>query len=80
MTEPVIAQKSPYKVELDEGQKYAFCTCSLSEKQPYCNGAHKGAGEFKPNIFIAEKSGTVFLCGCKRTRDTPYCDGTHNSL
>jgi len=80
MTEPVIAQKSPYKVELDEGQKYAFCTCGLSEKQPYCNGAHKGAGEFKPNIFIAEKSGTGFLCGCKRTRDTPYCDGTHNSL
>ena len=80
MAEPVVAQASPYKVEVEEGQKYAFCSCGLSEKQPYCNGGHKEAGEFKPNIFIAEKSGAVFLCGCKRTKGAPYCDGTHKSL
>jgi CDGSH-type Zn-finger protein len=73
-------QKSPYKVELEEGQKYAFCTCGLSEKQPYCNGAHREDATFKPNVFVAEKSGTAFLCGCKMTGNPPYCDGTHNTI
>ena len=80
MNEPKFAQKSPYKVVLEEGQKYAFCTCGLSEKQPYCDGAHKEAGEFKPKIFVAEKSGEMFLCGCKRTGAAPYCDGTHKTV
>ena len=80
MNEPISAQKSPYKVVLDEGQKYAFCTCGLSEKQPYCDGAHKEAGELKPKVFVAEKSGEMFLCGCKRTGAAPYCDGTHKTI
>ena len=40
MNKPNSPQKSPYKVEPEEGQKYAFCTCGLSEKQPYCDGTH----------------------------------------
>ena len=80
MNEPISAQKSPYKVVLEEGQKYAFCTCGLSKKQPYCDGAHKEAGELKPKDFVAEKSGEMFLCGCKRTGAAPYCDGTHKTI
>ncbi len=80
MTDPVVAQASPYKVELEEGQKYAFCTCGLSDKQPYCNGAHKEADVFKPNVFVAEKTETAFLCGCKQTGNAPRCDGSHKSL
>ena len=41
MNKPNSPQKSPYRVELEEGQKYAFCTCGLSEKKPYCDGAHR---------------------------------------
>jgi CDGSH-type Zn-finger protein len=80
MNEPISAQKSPYKVVLEEGQKYAFCKCGLSKKQPYCDGAHKEAGELKPKVFVAEKSGEMFLCGCKRTGAAPYCDGTHKTI
>ena len=40
----------------------------------------KRAATFKPNVFVAGKSGTAFLCGCKITENLPYCDGTHNTI
>ena len=73
-------QKSPYKVELEKEQKYAFCTFGLSEKQPYCDCAHKERATFKPNVLVAEKSETAFLCGCKMAGNQPYCDGTYNTM
>ena len=77
--EPVIAQSSPYAVELEEGKRYAWCRCGLSKNQPYCDGAHKDTS-FTPAMFVAEKSGTHYLCGCKHTKKEPMCDGTHNKL
>ena len=79
MNKPNSPQKSPYKVELEKGQKYAFCACGLSEKQPSCDCAHKEGATFKPNVFVAEKSGTAFLCGCKMAENPTYCDGPHNT-
>ena len=79
MSEPNIAQKAPYKVELEEGKTYFFCTCGHSSKQPFCDGAHKGKG-FAPHSFKAEKDGPAFLCGCKHTENKPFCDGCHKSL
>ncbi len=79
MTEPKIAQKAPYAVELEAGRKYAWCRCGLSEKQPFCDGSHKQT-DLRPLVFEAEKSGTAYLCGCKRTNNPPFCDGTHKSL
>lgn len=35
---PVVAQAGPYKVTLEEGKRYSWCTCGLSEKQPFCDG------------------------------------------
>jgi CDGSH iron-sulfur domain-containing protein 3 len=79
--EPIIAQKSPYEITLQEGEKKAWCSCGHSEKQPFCDGAHsrKQTG-MKPILFKAEGSGPVYLCGCKHTKTPPFCDGTHNSL
>jgi len=79
MSKPEIAQKSPYAVDVEEGQSYLWCTCGKSAKQPFCDAAHKGT-EFKPIRFKAEKTEQVWLCGCKQTGDGPFCDGTHNSL
>ncbi len=79
MTEPVIAQKAPYAVELEAGRKYAWCRCGLSARQPFCDGSHKET-DLRPLVFEAEKSGRVFLCGCKRTGKAPFCDGSHKSL
>lgn len=76
---PVIAQKGPYQVELEAGKSYAWCACGRSQKQPFCDGAHKGTG-ITPMRFTAEKSGTDNLCGCKASEDKPFCDGAHNVL
>ena len=80
MDEPVVAQKSPYAVEVEAGKKYAWCRCGLSATQPLCDGAHKAADVFKPVVTTAEKTETVYLCGCKGTGDQPFCDGTHSTL
>ncbi len=78
MSEPVIAQKNPYAVELDAGE-YWYCTCGKSSSQPFCDGSHKDT-DFSPlQVNISEK-GTYYFCGCKRTATQPFCDGTHNDL
>ncbi len=79
MAEPVVAQKSPYAVEVEAGKKYWWCTCGRSRKQPYCDGSHKEVG-LAPLVFTAEKTGKVYLCGCKSTAKKPFCDGTHSRL
>ncbi|MFA7431334.1 MAG: CDGSH iron-sulfur domain-containing protein [Rhodospirillaceae bacterium] len=78
-TLPRCAQKGPYEVEVEAGEKVFWCTCGLSAKQPKCDGAHKGTG-FKPHISAAEKTEKVWLCGCKATKTPPFCDGSHNGL
>ncbi len=42
-------------------------------------GAHSGTG-FRPLVFKAEATKTVWLCGCKATKSKPICDGSHNRL
>ena len=79
MTEPVPAQKSPFRVELVAGKKYAWCACGRSNKQPFCDGSHS-VTDLRPVVFQAEESKTAWLCGCKATGSKPFCDGTHNSL
>lgn len=77
---PKIAAKVPVKVELEEGKRYAWCTCGLSDKQPFCNGAHKGT-EYRPNVFTCEESKTAHLCACKHTKNASgFCDGSHKAL
>lgn len=77
--EPICAQKGPYQVTLEAGKSYSWCTCGRSQKQPYCDGAHK-VTEMKPQRFEAKESGTFNLCGCKASDDKPFCDGSHNML
>ncbi len=79
MDNPVVAQKAPYKIELEEGKRYFWCACGRSQKQPYCDGSHKGTG-FAPLMYEAKKSGDVWFCGCKQSKKKPFCDGTHSSL
>jgi CDGSH-type Zn-finger protein len=79
MDKPVVAQASPYAVDVTSGDKYAWCACGLSKTQPFCDGGHKGT-DIKPIVFTAETTKTVFFCGCKAAKDGPMCDGSHNSL
>lgn len=80
MTEPFLAQSGPYKVALEVGKKYAWCSCGLSNKQPFCDGNHKNTYDLKPIVFESESETVAYLCGCKQTKDVPYCDGTHKEI
>jgi len=79
MTEPTIAQKSPFAVETEAGKSYFWCSCGESSKQPFCDGSHKGS-TFVPTKFTAEKDGKVFFCGCKKSSRGAFCDGTHSKI
>ena len=79
MSDSVVAQTSPYAIDVKEGEKYAWCTCGRSSNQPLCDGTHKDFG-FKPLLHVAEKDETIHMCGCKTTKNPPYCDGSHKAL
>ena len=78
MTTPEIAQKAPFRVDVEAGKTYWWCACGQSKRQPFCDGSHK-AGPFTPIQYSPTEAGTVWMCGCKRTGNQPLCDGTHNS-
>lgn len=79
MSEPVIAQKGPFPVELEAGKSYSWCACGRSATQPFCDGSHRGT-EFTPVRFQATETKTAYLCGCKHSANKPFCDGTHARL
>lgn len=79
MDKPKVADRCPAKVEVEEGKKYAYCTCGLSENQPFCDGKHSGTN-FTPIVFTAEKSELCYLCQCKHSKNGAFCDGSHNDI
>ena len=79
MSDPTIAQKGPYPVNVEAGKTYYWCACGQSRQQPFCDGSHKG-GAFAPKPFTAEKDGTVYFCGCKHSQNGALCDGSHSKL
>ncbi|MFZ9717723.1 MAG: CDGSH iron-sulfur domain-containing protein [Chitinophagaceae bacterium] len=85
---PIVAACHPIEVALQAGKTYAWCTCGLSEKQPFCDGKHKQLsyeenGEtimpYRSRPYTAEKDETVWLCQCKHTKNPPFCDGAHKN-
>lgn len=79
MADPILAQKSPFAVEVQEGRSYWWCACGRSSRQPFCDGSHKDTG-LAPMEYKATGSRTIYFCGCKRTTKSPLCDGTHNRI
>ncbi len=79
MTQPEIAQKSPFAVDVEAGKSYWWCSCGKSKSQPFCDGSHKGS-EFSPVEYTAQQSGPVYFCGCKHSKSGATCDGSHKAL
>jgi CDGSH-type Zn-finger protein len=82
MNKPHIAEKFPIAVQVEKGKKYAFCTCGLSAKQPWCDGQHKSIEgvPYKAMVVEFEEDKEVWMCQCKQTGNAPFCDGAHKSL
>jgi glutamate synthase domain-containing protein 2 len=55
MTNPIIADNKPVKVNLAKGQEYHFCTCGRSRSQPFCDGSHAGTA-FRPRVIVSDMS------------------------
>ena len=79
MSDPKIAQKSPYAVEVEAGKSYHWCACGHSANQPFCDGSHHGT-DIKPVKYDATESKAVYFCGCKHSEHAPFCDGSHSKL
>ena len=77
MSNPKRAAETPFAIEVESGKSYFWCSCGLSQNQPFCDGSHKGT-EFMPVRYQATESKKVFFCGCKVTGKQPLCDGSHN--
>jgi mannose-6-phosphate isomerase-like protein (cupin superfamily)/CDGSH-type Zn-finger protein len=78
--EPTIARLKPCLVSLTAGRTYFWCSCGRSNKQPFCDGSHKGTG-FEPIKYVAGAADEeLLLCACKRTSTPPFCDGSHTNL
>ncbi len=43
MVKGKVAGNAPVLIDAEAGKNYAWCTCGLSDNQPFCNGAHKGS-------------------------------------
>ncbi len=79
MGKPMVAQLTPYFIDVEEGRSYEWCACGRSVNQPFCDGSHDGTG-IEPVSYTAETTRRVLFCGCKATKRRPICDGAHNSL
>lgn len=78
MNKPACPKNGPYNVMLKANKNYMWCSCGLSENQPYCDNSHKDIGFLPIKISFAEDS-YIRLCGCKKTKNPPYCDGSHKN-
>lgn len=78
-TLPIVAQRFSYKVQVEAGKKYFWCSCGLSKTQPFCDSSHKGTG-FKSVPFEATETKIISFCGCKHSKNGMFCDGTHKTL
>jgi CDGSH-type Zn-finger protein len=74
-----MSSNKPCPTSLEPNQKYFWCTCGLTQKEPFCDGSHKGSG-MKSLCFELDEAKNVYLCGCKKTKNPPYCDGSHNDI
>jgi CDGSH-type Zn-finger protein len=66
----------PFRAQVTAGELIVWCACGRSQRQPYCDGSHRGT-EFRPMRYTVPQNLTVAFCGCKQTKQPPFCDGSH---
>lgn len=72
-------ENAPHKVVLEKDKNYYWCSCGLSAKKPFCDGAHKNLENGKKSVpFCVDETKERFVCGCGLTKKPPFCDGSHS--
>ncbi|XP_041837923.1 CDGSH iron-sulfur domain-containing protein 3, mitochondrial-like [Melanotaenia boesemani] len=62
-TQPVSAARLPCRVKVSAGKRYAWCACGHSQKQPFCDGAHRTKSpSISPLRFTPDRDRTLMLC------------------
>ncbi len=79
MAPALVAQPTPFFIDVEEGRTYTWCACGRSANQPFCDGSHSDTG-IVPVAYTAPRSRRVLFCGCKASNKAPICDGSHNRL
>ncbi len=79
---PIIAACNPKTIKVEAGKIYSWCTCGLSEKQPFCDGSHKKIEgmPYRSMKVQFEKETEIAFCQCKHSKTPPFCDGSHRSI
>jgi CDGSH iron-sulfur domain-containing protein 3 len=79
---PRLAICEPAGIEVEPGKVYSWCSCGLSEKEPFCDNAHRNIESlpFRSVKVVFEKPQVVWFCQCKRTKTPPFCDGSHKKI
>ncbi len=79
---PRFAVCEPAAFEAEPGKMYSWCSCGLSEKESFCDNAHrkKDGLPYSSIKVIFDKAVIVWFCQCKRTKTPPFCDDTHKTL
>jgi len=72
---PLVLQQGPYVVQVEAGVDYRWCSCGMTNTEPWCDDSHVGT-DFEPIEFTAPISGEYHMCGCKESENAPYCFGT----
>lgn len=63
-------------MDMEPGKK-AWCSCSLTKNEPFCDGSHKGSG-MSPTIVVIEEAKKIAWCTCKQSANGAFCDGSHS--
>jgi CDGSH-type Zn-finger protein len=79
---PRVAIGEPAGIEVEPGKVYSWCSCGLSEKEPFCDNAHRNIEglPYRSIKVIFDKPQVVWFCQCKRTKTPPFCDGSHKEV
>ena len=69
------------RMKLEAGKQYLYCSCGLTNTQPFCDNSHLGT-PFEPIPFKAKNQVNSLICLCRRAGpgSLPYCDGNHSHV
>lgn len=76
LDKPVVVANEPAIVKVEPGKVYSWCSCGLSEKQPFCDSKHKEIEgiPFRSVKVLFDKEEAIRFCQCKQTKTPPFCD------